>query len=140
MLDVGTYIRQGWYGALSNILQCDIFDEFNVTTTPSNPYVVLSTQTEQQNENDGPFLYNCTIMIKVVAFGSLVTGKKSAETVGNQILGLITDARAQPFNMAAPLTLIETKLVSTNTMPMDAKDKVYITKLYRFFQIVSQSN
>ena len=138
MLDVGTYIRQGWYEALSNILQCDIFDEFNVTAAPSNPYVVLSTQTEQQNENDGPFLYNCTIIIKVVSYGSMVIGKKSAEIVGNQILGLITDARTQPFTMSAPLTLIETKLVSTNTMPMDAKDKVYITKLYRFFQIVSQ--
>ncbi len=139
MLDIGTVIRTGWYNAMHNTIgEVRIFDEYDLDK-PSSPYIVLSTQTEQQVVNDGTFLYNCTIAIKVVAFDTKVVGKITVENIGNKILALISDARTGPFTLPDPLVLMDTKLIGTNTMPMQTDGRVYITKIFRFHHIVSQT-
>jgi len=138
VVEVGKYIREGWYNAIKALNVGDVWDETNVKEE-TNPYFVLSTQTEASFDDDEHFNRTATILIKCVGFGSVAVGKSKAESIGIPLLGLVPDKQTQPFSLSANgLNLLSTVLESTNTLVFDAKDKVYVTKLYRFKHQIEQ--
>lgn len=140
-MEVGTAVRTAFYSKISALTYggspVRIFDEFQVYSEDS-PYVVLSTQTEQQIANDDGFFWSCTIMIKVVAFGSLIVGKKSAEDLGALIISNVLSLRGEQINTVTGFDITGIELQSTNTLPIPTDERVYINKLYRFGLTVQQ--
>jgi hypothetical protein len=140
-MEVGTAIRTAFYSKISALtygaVPVRVFDEFQVYSEDS-PYVVLSTQTEQQIANDDGFFWNCTILIKVVAFGSLIVGKKAAEDLGALIISNVLSLRGEQINTVTGFDITGVELQSTNTLPIPTDERVYINKLYRFGLTVQQ--
>lgn len=138
-IEVGTAVRTAFYDKISgltyNSLPVSVFDEFE-TPTDANPYVVLSTQTEQQISNDDQFFWETTILIKVVAYGDLVVGKKAAEGLGGLIQRNVQSLRGEQINTVSGFDITGIELQSTNTLPFPTPERVYITKLYRYGQQV----
>jgi hypothetical protein len=138
-MEVGTAVRQAFYDKISgltyNSLPVRIFDEFEIDGQES-PYVVLSTQTERQIPNDDNFYWDTTILIKVVAWGDLLVGKKAAEDLGGLIQQNVQSLRSEQINTISGYNITGVELLSTNTMPFPTTDRVFITKLYRYGQQV----
>ena len=134
-MEVGTAVRTAFYSKISALTYggsaVRIFDEFQVYAEES-PYIVLSTQTEQQIANDDSFFWNCTILLKVVAWGSLITGKKAAEDLGALVLSNVLSLRSEQINTVSGFDITGIELLSTNTLPIPTDERVYINKLYRF--------
>lgn len=140
-MDVGTAVRTAFYNKISSLTYLgsavQVFDEFQVVSQNS-PYVVLSTQTEQQLPYDDALIWNCTIVIKVVAWGDFVVGKKAAEDLGDLIRQNVLSLRSELINTVANFDITGVQLQSTNTMPFPTNERVYITKLYRYGMQVQQ--
>ena len=140
-MEVGTAVRTAFYSKISALTYggsaVRVFDEFQVFGEDS-PYVVLSTQTEQQVPYDDSFIWNCTILIKVVAFGSLIVGKKAAEDLGALIIANVLSLRGEQINTVTGFDITGVELQSTNTLPIPTDERVYINKLYRFGLTVQQ--
>jgi hypothetical protein len=140
-MEVGTAVRTAFNSKISaltyNGSAIEVFDEFQVYGQNS-PYVVLSTQTEQQIANDDAFIWNCTILLKVVAWGSLIVGKKAAEDLGALILSNVLSLRGEQINTVSGFDITGVELQSTNTLPIPTDERVYINKLYRFGLTVQQ--
>lgn len=138
-MEVGTAVRKAFFDKISSLTYdaqpVTIFDEFE-TPTDANPYVVLSTQTEQQISNDDQFFWDTTILIKVVAYGNLVVGKKAAEDLGELIRQNVQSLRGEQINTVSGFDITGIELQSTNTLPFPTPERVYITKLYRYGQQV----
>lgn len=140
-MDVGTAVRIAFYNKISsltyNSLPVAVFDEFQIVSQ-SSPYVVLSNQTENQIPFDDAFLWQCSIVVKVVAWGDFVIGKKAAEDLGDLIRQNVLSLRSELLNTVANFDITGVQLESTNTMPFPTNERVYITKLYRYGMQVQQ--
>ena len=140
-MEVGTAVRQAFYDKISAITYggspVRIFDEFE-TAGQDSPYVVLSTQTEQQGDQEQVQVWDCTIMVKVIAYGSLVVGKKAAEDLGDIIKQNVLSVYSEQINTVTGFDITGVKLLSTNTFPFPTDERVYINKLYRFGMQVQQ--
>lgn len=140
-MDVGTAVRTAFFNQISSLiykgLPVNVFDEFQIVSQ-SSPYVVLSNQTENQIPFDDVFLWQCSIVVKVVAWGDFVVGKKAAEDLGDLIRQNILSLRSELLNTIPNFEITGVQLESTNTMPFPTNERVYITKLYRYGMQVQQ--
>lgn len=140
-MEVGTAVRKAFYDKISALTYdgspVRIFDEYE-TQGQESPYVVLSTQTEQQVPNEGVYVWNCTILVKVVAWGTQIVGKKEAEDLGAQIIANVLSLRGEQINTVSGFDITGIELQSTNTLPFPTDERVYINKLYRFGLSVEQ--
>lgn len=141
IMEVGTAVRTAFLNAISALTYqgkpITIFDEFE-TLGKASPYCMFSTQTEQQVPCDDAYMWNCTILLKIMAYGGFVVGKKAVEDLGNLILQNVLSQRGELINTVAGFDITGVQLIMTNTAPFVAQDKVYITKMYRFGMTVQQ--
>ncbi len=143
-MEGGTALRAAYFNKIKaltfNSLAVVVFDEDSVINNPPSPYCQLSTQTEMQVLLDDRFVWDCTILVKTVGFGSLTVGKKPSEDLGELIKKAVIGIRSSPLTIDAAFNIITGTLLSDNTSNQDVKDKIYVTKLYRYHHYIEELN
>lgn len=104
MKDIGKVIRTAIVTALDgnityNSINVGIFDEAP-TEAQTQPYIILSTQTESDASNNARFVTEGSILLDIVTIQGASVTKEIAENISDQILDIL-----QPTVTTTGLTL-----------------------------------
>ena len=142
MKEVGGILRKKYYDKLTSLSYggsaLRVYDEI-APTGAASPYILLSTQTEQEISSKDCFLINATILIECISYGQEATGKRVTEELGRLLLeNVITASTSNYLNLGSEFKLVTTRLLSTNTITEPDQSRVYYRKLYRIEHKIEQ--
>lgn len=145
-MELSKAIRTGYFGALNgNVTYASvavpIYDSFALPQdATSYPYILLSTQTDDQREQKTGKTLNATILIDVVTGAKDSIGRGQSEDIAEQIEDIINPDSNTSIDITANGWRISDTLRSQSFEFTDKNDKYYIfRKLLRYSLLISKT-
>lgn len=94
-MELSTAIRTGYFEALNGniIVNGNVVKLYDTYATPQNeteyPYVILSTQVDNQREQKHCKIYNASILLDIVTASRNTFGREQAEDIAEQIDNIV---------------------------------------------------
>jgi hypothetical protein len=132
MIEVGEQVRKAFYNKISALTYngnaVSVFDELSVKAQ-TTPYVILSSQVEQQTDVDVRDTFSASILIKITDAQSQSATKTNVEALGKLIFDAV---KGDQIDFGTDWAIRGVKIQSTNYLTQDVGDKVYVQKIYRY--------
>lgn len=137
MKDASTALRTAYYNLLTTALDVEVYDAAADDLEGGN-YVVLSTQTSNIDSSKDSFEYEHTIIVDVVTrFKGKAIGKKTAETISNQVMQAV-----YPTPTTSGLTITGFRIISTDVELSDLVaqfgEERIVRKLLTFTHLITE--
>lgn len=93
-MEISEALRSGYFMALNgnvthNNNPVPVMNAFEVPENIPYPYILLSSQTQNQREGKGCKIFNCTILIDIVTGSIDMSGTVQTERIANQVENII---------------------------------------------------
>lgn len=109
------------------------------SVNPASPYVMLSTQTNVQDNSKTGFHNTSTILLQVVGIADQNISELPVDELADLILqSVIPEGTAQYLDLSPDFNLITTKLTSDNTIDESTDTNVYYRRLLRIEHEIEQ--
>ena len=145
-MELSKAIRTGYFGALDGNVtyssaDVPIYDSFALPQDATNyPYIILSSQTDNQREQKTGKTLNATILIDIVTGDKDNIGRAQSEDIAEQIEDILNPDSNTSINISANGWKISDTLRSESFEFTDKNDKYYIfRKLLRYTLLISKS-
>lgn len=139
MRDVQNLLRRGIYQALSGYISVPVYDEVPHDDT-ENRYVILSTQTNEQDPTLTHFQHDATILIDIVDRQQQSVTKDYVDDVAGEILALIFPAvGTNGIAAQAGVTFHSARVESDNSLNFSLSNaEIIIRRLIRISVKISE--
>lgn len=138
-MELNKAIRTGYFTALKDVISAPIYDAFAIPEQVNYPYVLISSQTNNQRIVKRCKFYDATVVIDIVTGSQNPKGKAESENIAEEIENIITPDTYTDINIEANGYKIGDTIKINDNYLTQKNDVFYVVrKIITFKHIISK--